>query len=98
MDNGIYLQGVSKEEVQNWVRESVKDAIKVITDIPSKEKEEPLLNRKEVAKLLNTSFTTLHKRINEGLPYLELNGKKYFLRSKVILYMEKNPLRKNRFK
>jgi hypothetical protein len=94
MDNGIYLQGVSKEEVQHWVRESVKDAIKVITDIPSKEKEEePLLNRKEVAKLLNTSFTTLHKRINEGLPFLELNGKKYFLRSKVIAYMDKNPLR-----
>ena len=95
MDNGIYLQGVSKEEVQHWVRESVRDAIKVITDVPPKENE-PLLNRKEVAKLLNTSFTTLHKRINEGLPFLELNGKKYFLRSKVIAYMDKNPIRGNK--
>ena len=52
------------------------------------ETKQPLLNRKEIASILNISLVTLTEWMKKGLPYHKPNRRVYFLKDEVIDYIK----------
>ena len=86
-------------DFQRWIKEAVKaclmESLPVRPNLP--ETEEPLLNRREIAKVLRISLVTLTDWKNRGLPCHKQRGRVYFLRSEVMEYIKKNHLRQMKF-
>ncbi len=67
----------TENDFRNWIKEAVKDCFTEIlnqTDTQSNGKDEPLLNRKEIAKALGISLVTLTDWKKRGLPSLKQRG------------------------
>lgn len=81
----------SEGDVKRWVKECLFEFFKDHPIIRSKQEypaTETFLNRKQVAELLNISITTLHDRMNRGLPHHKYRGSIYFLRDEVVAYVK----------
>ena len=68
-----------------------------MNDSSKENKEEPLLNRKEIAMLLRISLVTLTDWMKRGLPCHKQRGRVYFMRSEVMEYIKQNHIRQFKF-
>ncbi len=86
----------SESDFKRWVKEAIEEYLEgaVIKDGSKENKQEPLLNRKEIAQVLRISLVTLTDWTKHGLPYHKQRGRVYFLHSEVMEYIKKNHLKK----
>lgn len=88
----------NENDFKRWVKEAVQEYFQ--NEVPSKsamgEKENDLVNRKEVAKLLRVSLVTLTDWMKRGLPFHKQRGRVYFVKSEVLDYIQKNDSPKGR--
>lgn len=89
----------SEEEFKRWIREAVQKCItkSLQKEGPEVNGDEPLLNRKEITKVLRVSLVTLTDWMKRGLPSHKQRGRVYFIRSEVMEYIKKNNLRQVRY-
>ncbi len=90
----------TEADIKRWVKEAVKECLeeKVSYDVLKTNKEEPLLSRKDIAKLLRISLVTLTDWVKRGLPSHKHRGRVYFLYSEVLHYLKEHPLARFNFK
>ena len=88
----------SESDFKRWVREAIKEYLEDSLPQTSQliEREELLLNRVEIAKVLRISLVTLTDWMKRGLPCHKQRGRVYFMRSEVLDYIKTNRL--NQFK
>ena len=88
----------SENDFKRWVREALKEYLdESFSPSPNLgEKEEPLLNRMEIAKLLRASLVTFTDWMKRGLPCHKQRRRVYFVRSEVLVYIK--TARPNQFK
>ena len=83
----------NENDFKKWVKEAVQEYFqsalpqKSVTE--EKEKENDLISRKEVAKLLQVSLVTLTDWMKRGLPYHKQRGRVYFIKSEILDYIQK---------
>lgn len=77
----------SEEDIKRWIQEAVNDALSAAFKQQTANPDEPLLTRKEMAKVLNISLVTLNDWVKRGLPVHKNRGRVYFLRSEVMAYL-----------
>lgn len=84
----------TENDVKKWVREAVQEGMALMLNSmhPAAGEEEPLLGRKQIAKLLNISLVTLTDWAKHGLPVHKNRGRAYYLRSEVIEYIKANEM------
>ena len=84
-----------EEDFKRWIRDVIREELQQ-TALPSGKvmPEEALLSRQQIAAELGISLVTLTDWMKKGLPYLRLNGRVYFKRSKVIASMKHNALKR----
>lgn len=79
---------LSVGDLQQLIQEVVKSEIQAITNLLAekpKEKENELLTRKEVCKLLNVSETTLfHWNNDNTLPAQKIGSRVYYQKAKIM--------------
>lgn len=89
----------SEGDFKRWVKEAVQEYFQ--NAVPQKlvtgEKENDLIGRKEVAKLLQVSLVTLTDWMKRGLPYHKQRGRVYFIKSEVLDYIRASQSTKVRF-
>ena len=83
----------TEDDFKKWIKEAVKESFSESGIIQKENKEEPLLNRKEVARILHVSLVTLTDWMKRGLPSHKQRGRVYFLRSEVMGYIKENQIR-----
>ena len=90
----------TENDFKKWIKEAVQEWLDGSGGIDSSKcnKEEPLLNRKETAKLLRISLVTLTDWMKRGLPSHKQRGRVYFMRSEVMDYIKQNQIRQLKFK
>jgi predicted DNA-binding transcriptional regulator AlpA len=92
----LFIPGES--DFKRWVKEAVQEYFQ--NTAPQKsldsEIENRLIDRKEVAKLLQISLVTLTDWMKRGLPCHKQRGRVYFIRSEVLRYIRKNKASKGR--
>ncbi len=89
----------TENDFKKWIKEAVQECLDGSEGIDSSKstKEEPLLNRKEIARLLRISLVTLTNWMKRGLPFHKQRGRVYFMRSEVINYIKQNQIRQPKF-
>lgn len=89
----------SENDFKKWVRDAIKEYLEESLSQKSQviEKEEPLLNRIEIAKVLRISLVTLTDWMKRGLPCHKQRGRVYFMRSEVLDYIKTNRLTQFKF-
>ncbi|MEI6950668.1 helix-turn-helix domain-containing protein [Paraflavisolibacter sp. H34] len=78
-----------ESEIKTWIREAVQECLEGA--LPQKQEpqmEEPLITRKDVARMLGVSLVTLNDWAKKGLPSHKVNGRVYFQRSEVLEYVK----------
>ena len=65
---------------------------------PVVQKEDGLLNRKEIAQFLRISLVTLTDWMKRGLPSHKQRGRVYFIKSEVLDYIKENKMRQLKFR
>jgi hypothetical protein len=90
----------TENDFRRWIKEAVKESLTeaIPKDISTRENEEPLLSRKEIAGKLRISLVTLTDWVKRGLPSHKQRGRVYFLYSEVLSYLKEHQLRKLKFK
>lgn len=67
---GLFLQGISVEELSETIKcivaEEVKNALTAISETMPKDTTPEYLSRKETAEMLGVSLPTLHSYVNKG--------------------------------
>src|SRR5437868_6255885 len=93
----IYIP--TENDFKRWIKEAVKEFFQdtVITGSDIDEKEEYLLNRKEIAKYLRVSLVTLNDWVNRGLPSHKQRGRVYFDKLEVKEYIKNHKMGDYRF-
>src|SRR5690348_12197257 len=89
--NTLYIP--TEADLKKWVKEAVKEYFDNTERKEKEEEEEPLLTRKEMAKLLRISLVTLTDWKRRGLPSHKQRGRVYFLKSEVMEYIRKKNIR-----
>ncbi|MEO6135262.1 MAG: helix-turn-helix domain-containing protein [Ginsengibacter sp.] len=89
----------NENDFKRWIKEAVKDFLQEFTkeEFRDKQKEENLLNRKEIAKFLRVSLPTLTDWIKRGLPSHKQRGRVYFDKTEVIKYIKENKIGQLKF-
>ena len=87
----------TEDDFKKWIKEAVKESFSETGIIQRENKEEPLLNRKEIARLLHISLVTLTDWMKRGLPSHKQRGRVYFLRSEVMEYIKENKIHQMKF-
>jgi predicted DNA-binding transcriptional regulator AlpA len=89
----------SEKDFKQWVKEAVQEYFQnaVLPKPAVSENEKELINRKEVAKLLQISLVTLTDWMKRGLPFHKQRGRVYFIKSEVLQYIRENKTAKVRF-
>ena len=90
----------TESDFKKCIKEAVQECLDGSGGIDSSEcnKEEPLLNRKETARLLRISLITLTDWMKQGLPSHKQRRRVYFMRSEVMDYIKQNQIRQLKFK
>ena len=87
MENQLIVT-LKVDELKNIINESVSNAISQIP--PVKNEDEPLLKRKDVAKLFSVSLVTITDWMKHGrLPFHRINSRVFFKRSEVLEALNK---------
>jgi predicted DNA-binding transcriptional regulator AlpA len=79
----------NESEFKRWVKEAVQEYFQnaVPPKLATSENESDLINRKEVARLLQVSLVTLTDWMKRGLPFHKQRGRVYFIKSEVLEYI-----------
>lgn len=83
-----------EEEIKRWVKEVMEETlsrwIQVLKDSQPDTHvgNEPLLSRRDAARLLGISLVTLHDWVKHGLKNHKKHGRVYFLRSEIMEYLQ----------
>lgn len=81
----------NESDVKRWVKEAIQEYFQHTS--PQQhvaiESENHLINRKEVARLLQISLVTLTDWMKRGLPFHKQRGRVYFVKSEVLEYIRK---------
>ena len=82
----------NEHDFKRWVKEAVQEYFQnaLPQQLPGGKTENDLINRKEVAKLLQVSLVTLTDWMKRGLPYHKQRGRVYFLKSEVLDYIRRS--------
>ena len=85
----------TENDFRKWIKEAIKECLEesIARDGNSKKKDEELLNRKEISKVLRVSLVTLTDWMKRGLPFHKQRGRVYFIKSEVMEYIKENRLR-----
>ena len=89
----------NENDFKRWVKEAVKEYMLESNQLIQQtieHKENDLLNRKEIAKLLRISLVTLTDWMKRGLPCHKQRGRVYFMKLEVLDYIKENKM--NQFK
>ena len=87
----------TEDDFKKWIKEAVKESFLESGIIQKENKEEPLLNRNDVARILHVSLVTLTDWMKRGLPSHKQRGRVYFLRSEVMEYIKENKIHQMKF-
>ncbi len=72
----------TEQDFKKWIGDAIKESlIEIFKDEKKSDQDEPLLSRKEIAKILKISLVTLTDWVKRGLPSHKQRGRVYFLRS-----------------
>jgi len=84
----------NEDDFKRWIKEAVKEFFQntTIRERENEQKEEDLLNRKEIAKFLRVSLVTLNDWVNRGLPSYKQGGRVYFDKTEVKEYIKTNKM------
>lgn len=84
----------NESDFKKWIKDAVNEyfqaGLPMMKTAP--QKEEDLLNRKEVARLLKISLVTLTDWVKRGLPSHKQRGRVYFVKSEVLQYISKKEI------
>lgn len=88
----------TETDIKKWVKEALFEHFsKGVPQTAKNDNGEPeLLNRKQVAKMLQVSLVTLTDWIKRGLPSHKQRGRVYFLKNEVLDYIKLGKLRLNK--
>ena len=78
----------TEDDVKRWVKEAVGESLAVFLAEKTCDGDEPLLNRKEMAKILRVSLVTLTDWMKRGLPCHKQRGRVYFVKSEVMGFIK----------
>ena len=89
----------NENDFKRWIKEAVRAFFQ---DSPTRgkeneQKEDDLLNRKEIAKFLRISLVTLNDWVNRGLPSHKQRGRVYFDKTEVKEYIKTNKMAQLKF-
>ncbi len=89
----------TENDFKRWIKEAVQEFFQdaKAVDLKDNNKEEGLLNRKEIAKFLRVSLVTLTDWMKRGLPCHKQRGRVYFDKSEVINYIKENKMGQLKF-
>jgi predicted DNA-binding transcriptional regulator AlpA len=81
----------NEHDFRKWIREAIKECMETsATTTGAGEKQESLINRKDISGYLGISLVTLTDWMKKGLPFHRLNGRVYFQKSEVLEYVRSN--------
>jgi excisionase family DNA binding protein len=89
----------NENDFKRWIKEAVKEFFQDSTTRgkENEQKEDDLLNRKEIAKFLRISLVTLNDWVNRGLPSHKQRGRVYFDKTEVKEYIKTNKMGQLKF-
>jgi excisionase family DNA binding protein len=89
----------NENDFKRWIKEAVKEFFQDLKTIgkENEQKEEDLLNRKEIAEFLRISLVTLNDWVNRGLPSHKQRGRVYFDKTEVKEYIKTNKMGQLKF-
>ncbi|NII26106.1 helix-turn-helix domain-containing protein [Pseudoflavitalea sp. X16] len=83
----------SEDDFKRWVKEACQETLSQWLEKLQRANSgpegamEPLLSRKDAAKILGISLVTLHSWMKKGLPHHRHRGRVYFVRSEVLQFL-----------
>jgi predicted DNA-binding transcriptional regulator AlpA len=82
----------SENDFKRWVKEAVQEYFQSTSQLQSVtgNTDDRLIDRKEVAKLLQISLVTLTDWMKRGLPFYKQRGRVYFIKKEVLIYIQKS--------
>ena len=85
----------NENDFKKWIKEAVSECLAdyIQKSTASGEKEDGLLNRREIAKFLRISLVTLTDWVKLGLPSHKQGGKIYFDKKEVLAYIKEKKMR-----
>jgi hypothetical protein len=88
----------TETDFRRWIKEALKECVEEVLqkNVNVNEREEELMNREQVAKVLNISLVTLTEWMKKGLPYHKPNGRVYFIKDEVINYIKQGKIMKGK--
>ncbi|RYE56086.1 MAG: DNA-binding protein [Sphingobacteriales bacterium] len=89
----------TESDFKKWIREAVRECFdeSLLKEAAKENRDEKLLNRKEVAKVLRISLVTLTDWMKRGLPFHKQRGRVYFVESEVLEYIKRHSFKRHRF-
>jgi hypothetical protein len=88
----------TESDFRRWIKEALKECVEelVKNNVSVNEKGEELMNREQVAAILDISLVTLTEWMKKGLPYHKPNGRVYFIRDEVMNYIKQEKIMKGK--
>ncbi|WP_121355746.1 helix-turn-helix domain-containing protein [Flavisolibacter nicotianae] len=89
----------SEGDFKRWVKEAVQEYFQgALFQTPAvPDGQHDLMNRKDVAKLLQVSLVTLTDWMKRGLPFHKQRGRVYFIKAEVLDYIRESQSTKARY-
>jgi hypothetical protein len=89
----------TESDFKKWIKEAVRECFddSLVKEAAKENKEETLLNRKEVAKVLRISLVTLTDWMKRGLPFHKQRGRVYFVEAEVLEYIKRHSFKRHLF-
>jgi predicted DNA-binding transcriptional regulator AlpA len=89
----------NENDFKRWIKEAMKEYFQYSLQKEKNlaQKEDDLLNRKEIAKFLRISLVTLNDWMKRGLPSHKQRGRVYFMKSEVLDYIKETKMKQLKF-
>jgi predicted DNA-binding transcriptional regulator AlpA len=87
----------TENDFKKWIKEAVRECFddSLLKETAKEKKDEKLLNRKEVAKVLRISLVTLTDWMKRGLPFHKQRGRVYFVEAEVLEYIKRHSFKRH---
>ena len=89
----------NENDFKRWIKDAVTEYLQdsLQRAQPDEQKDDDLLNRKEIAKFLRISLVTLTDWMKRGLPSHKQRGRIYFMKKDIIEYIKKSKMKQLKF-
>lgn len=87
--DALYLP--TESDFKRWVKEAVQEYFqsRIIPNASIPNEIDEMISRKELATILQISLVTLTDWMKRGLPFYKQRGRVYFIKSEVLMYIQK---------